>query len=232
MVCARGALRAGDPLPLQPASEPTAEGWQPLFDGKTTRGWRGYRQKSFPTQGWTVEDGCLKHTARGGGGDIVTERTFDEFEFEFEWRIGPKANSGVKYFVSEDRPSAIGHEYQILDDAEAIGAKPANKHQTASFYDVLAPTNSERPKPAGEFNRSRIVVSGQKVEHWLNGIKTIEYELGSESLRTAVAASKFREIPGFGTRIRGPLLLQDHGGEVWFRNLRVRDLKSPASGPP
>ncbi|MCX7591174.1 MAG: DUF1080 domain-containing protein, partial [Kiritimatiellae bacterium] len=196
--------------------------WRFLFDGKTTQGWRGFGRKDFPRVGWVVEDGCLKHRARGGGGDIITEETFDEFELEFEWKLSQGSNSGVKYFVVEERREPIGHEYQVIDDPAYGFDKPAHKHQTASFYDVLAPTVYVHPRPPGEFNSSRIVVRGTHVEHWLNGVKVLEYELGSPEVMAAVKKSKFVNVRGFGTKMKGHILLQDHGGEVWFRNIRIR----------
>lgn len=194
-------------------------GWQLLFDGQTTQGWRGFGKKEFPRTGWIVEDGWLKR--RGPGGDIITEAEFDEFELVFDWQIGAGANSGLKYFVVGGRPGAIGHEYQLLDD----GARPARTndlHRTATFYDVLPLQALEAPKPAGEVNQSRIVVAGDRVEHWLNGVCVLTYQLGSPEVKAAVARSKFKGLAGFGTKVRGHLLLQDHGGEVAFRNLKVR----------
>lgn len=207
---------------LTPAER--AAGWRLLFDGQSTAGWRGFKKATFPAKGWVVEDGCLKHLARGGGGDIITDASFDDFEFSFEWRLAPKANGGLKYFITEERSGAIGHEYQLIDDVGLGYAKPGSKHQTASFYDVLAPTAWKEPHPPGQFNHSRIMVRGRHVEHWLNGFKTLEYELGSDQLREAVAASKFKEVAGFGSKLKGHLLLQDHGGEIWFRNLKLREL--------
>jgi len=222
----------GDALPGRGAEAPAnqltpeerAAGWRLLFDGRSTTGWRGFKKPAFPEKGWVVEDGCLKHLRRGGGGDIITDASFDDFEVSFEWRLAPKANSGLKYFITEARSAAIGHEYQLIDDVGLGYAKPGSKHQTASFYDVLAPTAWKEPHPPGQFNHSRIVVQGGHVEHWLNGLKTLEYELGSNHVRDAVAASKFKEVAGFGAKLKGHLLLQDHGGEIWFRNLKLREL--------
>ena len=224
LIVGAGRSSRADALVNQLSALEQQDGWRLLFDGVSTQGWRGYKQSAFPDRGWTIEGGCLKHVARGGGGDIVTEAEFGDFELSFEWRLGARANSGVKYFVTEERASAIGHEYQLIDDVGLGYAKPGDKHQTASFYDVLAPTAWKEPNPPGQFNQSRIRVAGQHVEHWLNGMKTLEYELDSTAVRAAVAASKFKDVRGFGTKMRGRLLLQDHGGEIWFRNLKVRDL--------
>ncbi len=205
-------------------------GWRLLFDGKTTRGWRGFGQRNFPVEGWVIEDGCLKHKWRGGGGDIVTEEVFDEFEFEFEWKLTPKSNSGMKYFVLEERNEPLGHEYQVIDDPAYGFEGPDNKYQTASFYGVLAPTVYLPPRPPGQFNQSRVLVRGSIVEHWLNGVKVLEYQLDSPQVREAVSKSKFKSVPGFGSRIKGRLLLQDHGGEVCYRNLRIRPRSALEAG--
>lgn len=215
---------------LTPAER--AAGWRLLFDGVSTSGWRGFKKPAFPDTGWVIEDGCLKHERRRRGGDLITDRTFNDFEFSFEWRLGPGSNSGLKYFITERRPGAIGHEYQIIDDKAYGFAQPGNKQQTAGFYDILAPTAWQEPRPPGQFNHSRIVVQGSNVQHWLNGLKTLEYELGSPQVLEAVAASKFKNIEGFGTKLEGHLLLQDHGGEVWFRNLKLRELPAPGPASP
>lgn len=200
-----------------------AEGWRLLFDGQGIAGWRSFKKNTFPARGWVVEEGCLKHLARGGGGDILTEATFEDFELSWEWRLAPGANSGVKYFVTESRPSALGHEYQLVMPDHPEATSQPTKHVTGSFYDVWPPRGPIRLRPPGEFNQSRIVVRGRRVEHWLNGELVLEYELGSPALKAALAASKFKDVPGFGEKVRGHILLQDHGGEVWFRNLKVRE---------
>jgi len=225
LVLSLAPVRSADTAPATANALSEAEraaGWQLLFDGQTTRGWRGFQQKAFPAKGWVVEDGWLKHRLLGGGGDLVTEETFDEFELAFEWKLRPKSNSGVKYFVLEERASPIGHEYQVIDDPAYGFDKPGNKHQTASFYDVLPQTVYHPPLAPGATNHSRILVQGKQVEHWLNGGKVLEYELDSEAVKAAVARSKFNEVKGFGSSIKGHLLLQDHPGEVWFRNLKLR----------
>jgi hypothetical protein len=201
-------------------AEEKAAGWKLLFDGSTLQGWRGYRKQSAPTNGWVAEGGWLKCVARGRGGDIVTTEQFTDFEFAWEWRIPPKANNGVKYLVNEKRSGGPGHEYQMIDEATVKPGKTA----TASFYDVLPPRADQTVKPPGEVNESRIVVQGNHVEHWLNGKKVLEYELGSPELKAALARSKFKEIRDFGTKVTGPLLLTDHGTEACFRNLKIREL--------
>ena len=220
-----------------------AAGWRLLFDGRSTDGWRGFQQEAFPKQGWVIEDGCLKcekppEPAPGEkpkhslGGDIVTKEAFNDFEFSWEWKIAEKANSGVKYFVDEKRAdkkgkvfkSAIGHEYQMLDDAAY--AKLGPKHFTASWYEVMEPRGAG-VKPLGEFNQSRILVRGKHVEHWLNGVKVVAFETDSPESLAGIAASKFKDVPGFADKIPTPILLQDHGGGAWFRNLKIRALPAP-----
>lgn len=200
-----------------------AAGWRLLFDGRSTAGWRGFQKATFPAKGWIVEDGCLKHVANGGGGDIITDATFGDFELVWEWRLAPGANSGVKYFITEARGEAIGHEYQLLARVNPVAVDPPGKHVTAGFYDVLPTRIPIKLRPAGEFNESRIRVRGSRVEHWLNGELTLAYEPGGPEVKTAVAASKFKNVPGFGEKLRGHILLQDHGGEAWFRNLKLRE---------
>lgn len=209
-----------EPAPNQLTPQEQAAGWRLLFDGKTTTGWRGFRKASFPAKGWVVEDGWLKCLARGRGGDIVTVDEFEDFELVWDWRLPPRANNGVKYFITEQRTQAIGHEYQMIDDALV----KAPKGSTAAFYDVLPPRPDKPLKPPGQINQSKIVVQGQHVEHWLNGALVLSYQLGSPELMAAIAKSKFRNVPGFGTKIKGRILLTDHGDEAWFRNIKIRSL--------
>ena len=223
------AEKRAQPSPLNQLSEQERlGGWKLLFDGKTTRGWRGFNQKGFPSQGWVVEEGCLRHLPKGGGGDIITVEQFSDFEFDFEWRVAPGANGGVKYFVKEERKAPIGHEYQIVDDQLHPDAKRGPKYQAAALYDLLPPEKKEL-RPVGDFNHSRIVSQGKHVEHWLNGKKVLAYELESGELRAAIAQSKFKNVDEFGTKFRTPILIQDHGDELWFRNLKIRELAATAS---
>ena len=207
----------------QLSSEEKTAGWKLLFDGKSTNGWRSFKKQSFPVKGWAVEDGWL-HCMGKGGGDIITDAQFGDFELQWDWKQASDGNSGLKYFIIETRPTAIGHEYQMIDDEREPDAKLAEgKRVTASFYDVLAPTTKPPTKPPGEINHSRILVKGNHVEHWLNDAKVLEYECGSEPVKAAVAKSKFKNTPDFGEKTRGHILLQDHNSEVWFRNLKLRE---------
>ena len=207
----------------QLSSEEKTAGWKLLFDGKSTNGWRSFKKQSFPAKGWAVEDGWL-HCMGKGGGDIITDAQFGDFELQWDWKQASDGNSGLKYFIIETRQSAIGHEYQMIDDEREPDAKLAEgKRVTASFYDVLAPSTKPPTKPPGEINHSRILVKGNHVEHWLNGVKVLEYECGSEAVKAAVAKSKFKNVPDFDEKTRGHILLQDHNSEVWFRNLKLRE---------
>jgi hypothetical protein len=224
MLAAAG--RGADPPPNTLTAAERAAGWRLLFDGKTTTGWRGFKKADFPARGWTVADGCLKKVATGtgdslGSGDIVTTDTFGDFDLRFEWRIAPGGNSGVKYFVTEERSGPIAHEYQVLDDGAHPDAKVGPHRQAAAFYDVLPPSAAKKLAPVGQFNQSRVLVRGNHVEHWLSGAKVLEYELGSPELKAAIAKSKFKDVVGFGTKIDGRILLQDHGDEVCYRNVKI-----------
>jgi hypothetical protein len=227
LVAAATALSAAPSNQL--STEEKAAGWKLLFDGKATQGWRTFKQQSFPDKGWVVEDGWLHCLGKGGGnkggGDIITDAEFNDFELQWDWKQAPGGNSGVKYFILESRKEALGHEYQMIDDErESDATKGGGKRVTASFYDVLAPTTRPTLKPPGEINSSRILVKGNHVEHWLNGVKVLEYDCGSEEVKAAVAASKFKNTAGFGDKVKGHLLLQDHNSEVWFRNIKLREL--------
>ncbi len=197
-------------------------GWRLLFDGESPRGWRGYKKDRFP-DGWQVRDGCLVRV--GPGGDICTEDEFDNFELQLEWRISAGGNSGIFFRVDESAgwPWETGPEMQVLDNAEhADGRNP--KTSAGSNYALHAPVH-DVTEPVGLFNRVRLVVHGPHVEHWLNGVKVVEYELGSREWEQLVADSKFKSMPRFGRVARGRIVLQDHGDRVWYRNIKVRPLR-------
>jgi hypothetical protein len=203
-------------------------GWTLLFDGSSLNGWRGYKKTDAADSRWKVEGGLL--TVDPGTGkdtlgqrDIITTATYDRFELAWEWRVAEGGNSGLKYFVLEDQPSAIGHEYQLIDDERHADAKIGPHRQTAAFYDVL-PAENRPLRPAGQWNQSRVVSNGKTIEHYLNGTKVLQYELDSPALRAAIAKSKFKDIARFGKLQNGFILLQDHGDRVWYRNVKVRRL--------
>lgn len=213
------------------------EGWKLLFDGKTTTGWKGALVDSFPAKGWKVEGGQLIVESSNGnestnGGDIVTRDTYSNFELVVDFKITEGANSGIKYFVdpAQKAPanpkSAIGLEFQVLDDAHHPDAKLGkNGNRTVgSLYDLIPARTDKKVNPIGEWNTARIVSNGSHVEHWLNGIKVLEYERGSDAFKALVADSKFKDIPNFGLVNSGRILLQDHGNNVFYRNIKLKEL--------
>ncbi len=213
-----------------------AEGWELLWDGKTTEGWRGARLDGFPEVGWSIEDGILKvHKSDGGestnGGDIVTTKPYKNFMLKVDFRITEGANSGIKYFVDTDlnkdgTGSAIGCEFQILDDKnhpDANMGKDGNR-TLGSLYDLI-PAPEDKPFRRGFFNTAQVVVQGNHVEHWLNGIKIVEYERNTDDWNKLVQTSKYKNWPNFGNAEEGLILLQDHGDEVWFQNIKIKVLE-------
>ena len=203
-----------------------------LFDGRSTDAWRGFRRDTFPAKGWVVENGALKTLVGGDRCDLVTKDTFTDFELDLEWRVSPDGNSGVLYDVAESQAETwhTGPEMQVLDDgAHRDGPNP--KTSAGSLYALIAPVGKTL-KPVGEFNQARMVKKGRRVEHWLNGKKVVEYELGSPELDALIAASKFKDMPRFAREGQGHVALQHHGEEVWFRNVRIRPLTASAHVPP
>lgn len=201
-----------------------AAGWRLLFDGRTTQGWRGYQLDSMPA-GWAVVDGALTRVGRTR--DIMTVDQFGDFELVLEWRLDPaqeRGNSGIFYRAVEG-PQQIyfsAPEMQILDDAShPDGGSPLTS--TGSNYGLDAPPPG-LPKPLGEWNTTRIVIRDNRVEHWLNGTKAVEYVLGSPEWAAKVAASKFAQWPEYGKASRGHIGLQEHGSRVAFRNIKIREL--------
>jgi type 1 glutamine amidotransferase len=206
------------------AAEKSA-GWTLLFDGSSAAGLKGYKQDKMPDKGWTVTDGILRHLPGAGGGDICTVSEYGDFEFACDWRCTPGANSGIIYRATEDHDNCweTGREMQILDnDKHNDGRKP--KTRAGTMYDLF-PTAAEVCRPAGEWNHAKVVCKGTHIEHWLNGIKVVEIDTAADAYKQALAASKFTSMPDFGTRMKGHICLQDHGDEVWFRDIKVRDLK-------
>ena len=205
------------PNTLTPAER--SAGWQLLFDGSTTTGWRGFRLDSVPAN-WKVIDGAL--TCVGDGLDLLTDRTYAGFELTLEWMIAPKGNSGILYRVTEveDETYWTGPEFQLLDDA---GQPPGLTRITAAgaVY-ALYPAPVGLVKPAGQWNTTRIVINGNEVQHWLNGTLAAQYVLGSADFNDRVAKSKFSKWPGFGKAAAGHIALQSHGGRVAFRDIKIK----------
>ena len=222
---AAGAIALAQSAPNTLTAKERADGWRLLFDGKTAAGWRGYRQQTLPG-GWQAIDGAL--TRVGEAGDIVTIDEFGDFELTLEWKLAANGNSGVFYRVVEDDPVMwhMAPEYQIIDNAYKEPLKPGQ--YAAANYD-LDPPSRDVTKPIGQWNETRIVARGAHVEHWLNGVKLIEYELGSPALMAAKAKSKFKDEAGWGTKLKGHILLQDHGDEVAYRNIRIKELPTSSS---
>jgi hypothetical protein len=196
-----------------------ADGWRLLFDGESTTGWRGFRMDAMP-DGWSVQDGVLEFGGRGG--DIVTDEEFGDFELVLDWRVGPAGNSGIFYRVNEDVDVIYrsAPEYQLLDDAGH--ADGASELTSAGAAYGLYPAPRGAVRPAGEWNTARIVVRGNQVEHWLNGVQTASYELYSDDWEARVRDSKFNDWPEYGRSERGNIGLQDHGDPISFRNIKVR----------
>jgi hypothetical protein len=231
-----GSMRlaqAGEPNVLDPKEK--ASGWQLLFDGKSPGAWRGFKSDRFPEKGWKVTGGLLIHEKGVKAGDIVTRERFDNFEFQAEFRLTPRANSGIKYLVDENLVkqgrAGVGFEYQVLDDElhpDAKLGKDGNR-TCGGLYDLIAPGSERVVKPVGEWNEARIVVNGNKIEHWLNGKRVLSFVRGSPEFKRLIAESKFKQIPGFGDTTRGHILLQDHEDEVAFRNIKIRRLPAHAA---
>lgn len=207
-------------------AEEKAAGFKLLFDGKSTTDWRGYKQKEMPA-GWTVVDGTLGlsgGTGEPSSGDIVTKEEYGNFELRLQWRIAKDGNSGIMYRVSEkySAPYESGPEMQVLDDAGHPDGK--SRLTSAGSCFGLYPAPAGIVHPAGEWNDVRIIANGAHVEHWLNGVKVVEYELWSPDWKAKVQASKFKQWPGYGMSKTGHIALQDHGNAVSFRSIRIRKL--------
>jgi hypothetical protein len=217
------------------------DGWKLLWDGKTTEGWHSPKSDSFPTKGWEIKNGelCVESFGNGesaSGGDIITKERYSDFELMVDFKCSPGCNSGIKYFVQPNLDpitgtgaktsvgSAIGLEFQILDDANHPDAKAGrNGNRTlGSLYDLLTAAATKKPNPMGQWNTARIIANGNHVEHWLNGDKILEYERNSQAFKELVAQSKYNTIPGFGEWPDGHILLQEHGSQVTFRNIKIR----------
>ena len=214
--------------------------WAPLFDGSSLAGWRGILDEAVPEGHWTVEDGTIRKIASANvptapdgqplvGGDIMTIDTYSSFELSFEWKVAPGANSGIKYNVSREMSigsepvtAALGFEYQILDDDLHPDAANGENRQAGALYDMIPPDPGKVLRPVGEFNEGRIVFDRGHGEHWLNGAKVLEYDVGSDEFNVLLARSKYDPIPGFADLRSGHIVLQDHSDDVWYRNIRIK----------
>jgi hypothetical protein len=234
-------VQAQKPNVLTPVERKS--GWQLLFDGKTLKGWHGLGLHQVPPGLWTVEDGAIKHLPKAPGViqadgqplegfDLITDDSWQNFELSWEWKISEAGNSGVKYNVSErlsismpPKHAAKGWEYQVIDDERNEDNK-IDTHRTGALYDMIAPNAKKRVKPAGEWNRSRIVFRDNHGEHWLNGLKIVDYNTASRAFEDAFARSKYAQYPPwFPTRRKGQIVLQDHDAVVWYRNIKIRPEK-------
>lgn len=220
------AILAAQAAPNTLTAQEKKEGFKLLFDGTTAADWRGYRQKTLPA-GWTVTDGVLGLTGGNGepsSGDIVTRDEYGDFELRLQWRIAKDGNSGVMYRVSEEyeAPYESGPEMQVLDDAGHPDGK--SRLTAAGSCFGLYPAAAGIVKPAGEWNDITIVAEGAHIEHWMNGVKVVDYQLWSPDWRARVLASKFKAWPGYGMSKKGHIVLQDHGNAVSYRNIRIRKL--------
>jgi hypothetical protein len=215
---------------LNPQSALSAPGWRSLFDGASLKEWRGYKSDTLP-DGWRVENGAL--TKDKPVADLVTRDQFGDFELELEWKIGEAGNAGIFYRGTEEYDHIYwsAPEYQLLDDIK--GADNKSRLTSAGAAYAILPSPAGHLRPVGEWNRARIVARGSHVEHWLNGVKLLEYELGSAAWEAKVKASKFNEWPNYGRAKRGHIALQgDHEGTLAFRNIRIRELKDSTNRKP
>jgi hypothetical protein len=200
-----------------------AAGWKLLFDGKTVSGWRGFKTPT-PPAGWKAIDGTLARAE--GGGDLMTVNQYGDFELQLQWKISKGGNSGIMFHVTEEGGQTYesGPEMQVLDNAgHKDGEAPITS--AGSNYAVHPPVR-DVSKPVGEWNDVRLVVKGPHVEHWLNGVKVVEYDLWSADWEKRVLASKFAKMPPYGRAKRGHIAIQDHGDAVWYRNIKIKELGS------
>lgn len=215
------------PAPETPAvntltAEETAAGWKLLFNGTDLTGWKGYK-KDAPGAAWQVQDGAIALTA-GGAGDLMTADEYGPFELSVDWKISPNGNSGIIYLIQEvdgaDNTYNSGPEMQVLDnDGHADGKIPS--HRAGALYDLETPPDGA-VKPVGEWNTAVVKFTGTHIEHWLNGVKVAESSYGDDAWKKKVAASKFKQWPMFGTFPKGHIALQDHGNQVWYRNIKIK----------
>jgi hypothetical protein len=232
-------IKSSAPLENTLSKAEIDDGWELLFDGKTFNGWRGIGKNTVPDGHWKIEDNCIRKIKSGDvpiladgqpaeGGDLMTDRTFDNFELSFDWKISEAGNSGVKYNVIEEysvkngSTSALGYEYQVLDDEKhEDNLNPT--HRTASLYDMIQAIGGSA-KPIGEFNTGRIVFNKNHGEHWLNGVKVVEYDVDSPEFQEHFKKSKYAKHEDFTKHKIAHLILQDHGNDCWYKNIKIRKL--------
>jgi hypothetical protein len=244
----------------QLTAKETAAGWRLMFDGKTYTGWEDPTKKAPPDNGFTIEDGCIKSLPHQTlNQDLFTLDTFSDFEMEFDWKISPGGNSGVKYRIQDrvmlvdakpgqkfedrvnasmknrrqDRPAkgqeyVIGFEYQVLDNEKNPDARRGTNHQAGALYDMLSPLK-DATRPVGEFNHSRLVVKGDAVEHWLNGVKVVDGSLNAPEVAKGTGARWGTDSPVYELLVKHPknpcqISLQNHGSDAWFKNIKIRKL--------
>lgn len=230
---------AEEPVLNMLTAQEEADGWRLLFDGQSLAGWRGLGLADVPTSLWQVENGVIHkvHTSPDSmqadgqpltGNDLLTIETFPAFEFAFEFKVDSASNSGVKYNVSEEMSTAfpppnaaLGFEYQVLDPAHPDAQARFPLRVSGALYDLMG-SDVAALAPTGEWNQGRILFDGSHGEHWLNGVKIVEYDLGTPEFESALAASKYAVNPGFADPRDGHIVLQDHFDEVWFRNLKIK----------
>ena len=208
-----------------------AEKWVSLFDGKSTAQLRGYKMDSFPDQAWKVEDGALATQTGVPNIDLVTKEAYQNFELTLDWKVSKAGNSGIFFYVQEEANQESGNgnspnwldnfEMQLLDDINFNDKEP--KRSAGSLYDLITPQN-KKLKPVGTYNQARLVVNKGHVEHWLNGAKVVEYQIGSDALNELIDNSKFKENPKFAKSTTGHIMFQHHGQKVWLKNIKIRRL--------
>ncbi len=227
---------AQQPNTLTPAEQ--AQGWKLLFDGKSAAGFRGLQKTDFMKAGWSVQDNALTLTktidqsGKPTGGDLVTAEPYTDFEFVFEWKMPVSSDSGILYLArggTGQKPT--GMEFQIVDDVRNPDSLKGGPIRRTGAVDGLLPPSEDKRIIDNNWNQGRILVQGNQVEHWINGGKVLAYELGSPALMQAVKASGKKVMPGFGFKLRSPLVILDQGEEIAFRNLKIRPIL-PAPGPP
>ena len=215
--------------PHNPATAPISSAEVALFDGKTLAGWHGFNKKG-EIKNWVVEDGalvCLGMAEGDTGGDIVTDKTFTDFELSWDWKVDQGSNSGVMYHVVEDpkykAPYETGPEYQIIDDI-GFPEKLENWQQAGADYAMHPANDKKKLKPVGEWNSSKIIVTNGHVEHWLNGEKIVEFEAWDEAWNKLKTEGKWKEFPDYGSSKTGRIALQDHGKKAYFKNIKIKEL--------